>query len=96
MNTSVTNPPAWTPVQRFFRMLSLDRKDITYIYVYAIFAGLITLSLPLGIQAIISLIAGGTVSTSLIILPGGSGNGFAMHLGIGRNIKKATARTVAC
>lgn len=68
MNTSVTNPPAWTPVQRFFSMLSLDRKDITYIYVYAIFAGLITLSLPLGIQAIISLIAGGTVSTSLIIL----------------------------
>lgn len=68
MDTSITDQPNWTPIQRFFRMLSLDRKDITYIYVYAIFAGLITLSLPLGIQAIISLIAGGTVSTSLIIL----------------------------
>lgn len=68
MNTSITAKTGWTPIQRFFRMLSLDRKDITYIYVYAIFAGLITLSLPLGIQAIISLIAGGTISTSLIIL----------------------------
>ena len=27
--------------------------------------------------------------TSLAILPGGSGNGFAMHLGLGRNISKA-------
>lgn len=27
--------------------------------------------------------------TALIVLPGGSGNGFAMHLGLGRNIKKA-------
>lgn len=27
--------------------------------------------------------------TTLGILPGGSGNGFAMHLGMGRNIKKA-------
>ena len=28
-------------------------------------------------------------NTSLIVLPGGSGNGFAMHLGLGRNIQKA-------
>ncbi len=27
--------------------------------------------------------------TVLIVLPGGSGNGFAMHLGLGRNIQKA-------
>jgi ABC-type bacteriocin/lantibiotic exporter with double-glycine peptidase domain len=63
-----TNTNAWTPVKRFFRMLELDKKDITYIYIYAIFAGLITLSLPLGIQAIIGLIAGGAVSSSLILL----------------------------
>lgn len=68
MSQSRVNEETWGPVKRFFKMLSLDRKDITYIYVYAIFAGLITLSLPLGIQAIISLIAGGTISTSLIIL----------------------------
>jgi ABC-type bacteriocin/lantibiotic exporter with double-glycine peptidase domain len=57
-----------TPVKRFFRMLQLDRKDIVYIYVYAIFAGLITLSLPLGIQAIIGLLTSGTVSTSWALL----------------------------
>ncbi|MBK8880769.1 MAG: ATP-binding cassette domain-containing protein [Haliscomenobacter sp.] len=59
-----------TPVQRFFRLLALDRKDITYIYIYAIFAGLITLILPLGVQAIIGLIAGGAISASLLALIG--------------------------
>lgn len=56
------------PHQRFFSLLRLDRKDITYVYVYAIFAGLITLSLPLGVQAIIGLIAGGNLSSSLFVL----------------------------
>ena len=56
------------PIQRFFSLLKLDRKDISYIYLYAIFGGLITLSLPLGVQAIIGLVLGGTLSTSLILL----------------------------
>ncbi len=56
--------------QRFFKFLELDRKDISYIYLYAIFAGLITLSLPLGIQAIINLMVGGEVSSSLFLLIG--------------------------
>lgn len=59
-----------SPVQRFFRLLSTDRQDIFYIYTYAIFSGLITLTLPLGVQAIIGLIAGGTQSASLSILIG--------------------------
>lgn len=53
---------------RLLRMLELDRKDIIYVYVYAVLAGIITLSLPLGIQAIIGLIAGGSVSSALFIL----------------------------
>ncbi|MCB0675663.1 MAG: ABC transporter ATP-binding protein, partial [Saprospiraceae bacterium] len=65
---AVYPPPAWKPVKRLFRLLELDRKDITFIYLYAIFAGLITLSLPLGIQAIIGLIAGGAMSSSLVLL----------------------------
>ncbi|MEM6966542.1 MAG: ATP-binding cassette domain-containing protein [Bacteroidota bacterium] len=56
--------------QRFFKLLELDRKDISYIYLYAIFAGIITLSLPLGIQAIINLMVGGEVSSSLYLLIG--------------------------
>ena len=55
---------------RFFKLLELDRKDISYIYLYALFAGIITLSLPLGIQAIINLMTGGEVSSSLFLLIG--------------------------
>ncbi len=57
-----------SPVKRFFRLLRVDRKEIFYLYVYAIFHGLIYLSIPLGIQAIISLITTNQVSTSWIVL----------------------------
>ncbi|MCB0755784.1 MAG: ABC transporter ATP-binding protein, partial [Flavobacteriales bacterium] len=57
-----------TPTQRFWRLLHPDRKEIRNIYVYAVFNGLINLSLPLGIQAIINLIQGGQVSTAWIVL----------------------------
>lgn len=57
-----------TPWQRFVNMLELDRRDIKQILFYAIFAGLVALTLPLGIQAIINLIQGAQVSTSWIIL----------------------------
>lgn len=58
----------FTPWQRLVKMLSLDRKDILQIFYYAIFAGLVNLSLPLGIQAIINLIQGAQVSTSWVVL----------------------------
>lgn len=61
-------PEPLHPVRRFFGLIRLDRKDIVYVYLYAIFSGLITLSLPLGIQAIIGLIAGGDISASLVVL----------------------------
>ena len=57
-----------TPVQRFWRLLQPDRKEIRNVYVYAVFNGLINLSLPLGIQAIINLIQGGQVSTAWVVL----------------------------
>ena len=56
------------PFKRFFKLLQPDRKDIGYIYLFAVFNGLVNLSLPLGIQAIISLIMGGQVSTSWVLL----------------------------
>ena len=46
--------PTWRPIRRFFKLLQLDRKDITYIYVYALFAGLITLSIPLGVARVLA------------------------------------------
>ncbi len=56
---------AW---QRFVGLLKLDKKDLYQVFYYAVFAGLVNLSLPLGIQAIINLIQGAQVSTSWIIL----------------------------
>lgn len=63
-----SNSTKLKPTQRFWRLLKPDQKEIKNVYVYAVFAGLVSLSLPLGIQAIINLIQGGQVSTSWIIL----------------------------
>lgn len=57
-----------TPIQRFFRMLKPNRKAIRNLYIFAIINGIISLSLPLGIQAIINLIQGGEISASWILL----------------------------
>lgn len=57
-----------TPLRRFYNLLSLDKKDVYQIFFYAIFAGLISLSLPLGIQAITNFIQSGRVSASWIVL----------------------------
>jgi ABC-type bacteriocin/lantibiotic exporter with double-glycine peptidase domain len=57
-----------SPWKRLVGLLKLDKKDIRQIFYYAIFAGLVALTLPLGIQAIINLIQGAQVSTSWIVL----------------------------
>jgi ABC-type bacteriocin/lantibiotic exporter with double-glycine peptidase domain len=57
-----------SPWQRFVGLLQLERKDILQILYYAIFAGIVALSLPLGIQSIINLIQGAQVSTSWVVL----------------------------
>ena len=57
-----------TSIKRFFNLLKVDKQEIKSIYTYALFNGLVTLSLPLGIQAIINLLTAGQVSTSWIIL----------------------------
>ncbi len=43
-----------TPLKRFFAVIRLEKREISAIYFYAILSGLIQLSLPLGIQAIIN------------------------------------------
>ncbi|WP_348822700.1 peptidase domain-containing ABC transporter [Flavobacterium aestuarii] len=57
-----------TPLKRFYNLLKLDKKDISQLFFYAIFSGLISLSLPLGIQAIVNFIQSGRVSASWIVL----------------------------
>ncbi len=59
-----------TPARRFWRLLQPYRKQIYKIYLYAILTGLVNLSLPLGIQAIINFIQTGEITTSWLILVG--------------------------
>lgn len=57
-----------TPWKRLVGLLKLEKRDILQIFYYAIFGGIVSLSLPLGIQAIINLIQGAQISTSWIVL----------------------------
>lgn len=57
-----------TPWKRFVGLIALEKKDIIQIGKFAIFEGVVALSLPLGIQAIINLLQGAQLSTSWIVL----------------------------
>lgn len=56
------------PLRRLFLLLKPDRKEILNVYFYSLFNGLVYLSVPLGIQAIVNLIIGGEVTTSWMLL----------------------------
>jgi ABC-type bacteriocin/lantibiotic exporter with double-glycine peptidase domain len=56
------------PVKRIFGLLKFQKKEISAIYFYAIFSGIVQLTLPLGTQSIINFVMGGFISTSLVIL----------------------------
>ncbi|BDD12592.1 ABC transporter ATP-binding protein (plasmid) [Fulvitalea axinellae] len=57
-----------SPLQRFWLLMKPDLKEVRNIYVYAIFAGLVSLTLPLGVQATVNLIQSGEVSASWVVL----------------------------
>jgi ATP-binding cassette, subfamily B, bacterial len=57
-----------SPLTRIARLVREEKTEISSVYFYAILSGLLQLSLPLGIQAIIGFVVGGAMSTSLIIL----------------------------
>jgi len=57
-----------SPWKRFVGLIQLERKDTFQIAYFAIFEGLVALSLPLGIQAIINLLQGAQVSASWVVL----------------------------
>lgn len=63
-----SDPGELTPVRRLFRLLANERKDIYYLYIYAIIVGVVGLSLPLGVQAIISLVSSGMIFNTVILL----------------------------
>ena len=57
-----------SPVTRLFRLLGNERRLITYVYLYAGLAGLFSLALPLGVQAIVGLVSGGMLFQPVILL----------------------------
>lgn len=54
--------------KRLIRYITKEKKDVTNIYFYAILNGLVQLSVPLGIQSIVSFVMGATMATSIYIL----------------------------
>lgn len=56
------------PLERFKNLILLDKRDIYQIILYSLFGGLISLTLPLGIQSIINFLQAGKPSTSWAIL----------------------------
>jgi ABC-type bacteriocin/lantibiotic exporter with double-glycine peptidase domain len=64
----MNNEKLLTPLKRFLNFVKEEKNEIYAIYFYAVLNGLISLSLPLGIQAIFNFILGGRVSTSWVIL----------------------------
>ncbi|MFC4233493.1 ATP-binding cassette domain-containing protein [Parasediminibacterium paludis] len=65
---SNSNASIGSSLKKFYKILLLDKQDISSIYAFAILAGIVQLSLPLGIQTIISFVMAGSVSTSIVIL----------------------------
>jgi ABC-type bacteriocin/lantibiotic exporter with double-glycine peptidase domain len=58
------------PINRLIRLLHAERSQINYIFFFALVTGLISLVLPLGIQATVELISGGVFFSSVYVLIG--------------------------
>lgn len=56
--------------RKLFQYITKEKKDAANIYFYAILSGLVQLSIPLGVQAIVSFVMGATMVTSLYLLIG--------------------------
>lgn len=56
------------PFVRLWELLRLDKDDILSLYSYAILSGLVQLSVPIGIQSIISFVLGAQMVTSIYVL----------------------------
>ena len=64
----MTKTQITSPIKRFWQLLHKYRHEVNSIYIYGFFSALISLSVPLGIQAIVNLIQGAQISTSWIVV----------------------------
>ncbi|WP_394993989.1 peptidase domain-containing ABC transporter [Emticicia sp.] len=56
------------PLKRLWNLIYIEKKEITSIYFYAILSGLVQLSVPIGVQAIIGFVLGASMVTSIYFL----------------------------
>ncbi len=56
------------PFGKIWKLLLQDKSEIFAIYFYAILSGLVQLSVPIGVQAIIGFVLGASMVTSLYVL----------------------------
>lgn len=61
-------PEALSPIRRFIRLMSTERKTIMYVLFYSVVIGLTSLILPVGIQNTVQLISGGVFFSSIYVL----------------------------
>jgi ABC-type bacteriocin/lantibiotic exporter with double-glycine peptidase domain len=71
-----------TPVDRLVRLLAEERGEIGLVYLYAALAGLLSLALPVGVQAIIGLVSGGMLLQPVVVLVGAVVLGTAISGGL--------------
>ena len=57
-----------TPIKNILALLSHEKRNVKFLYVYAVFSGVISLAIPLGIQTIIGFVMAGRLSTSWFLL----------------------------
>lgn len=68
--TPYQNAVPFSPMERFWRLIVTESRDIYYIYIYAVVAGILSLTTPLGVQAIIGLVSGGLILEPVVVLIG--------------------------
>jgi len=56
------------PLKRLVDLVLMDKHEVVSIYFYAILSGFVQLSVPLGVQAIISFVLGASMVTSIYVL----------------------------
>ena len=62
--------PHRRPVDRLLELLLLEKGNIVLVYAYATLVGLLSLTLPLGVQAITGLVSGGLLLQPVVLLIG--------------------------
>ena len=57
-----------TPLRRFIGMLSLDRRDIGLVILFAFVSGILALATPLAIESLVNVVSWGTYIQPLVVL----------------------------